>query len=221
MKKLGIIGGAGPLASALFYETLVHECYRRQCPLPEIFLLNYPFNRGLTPAEKRENGAALQTELLHCLNALEAGGVSLAVLVCNTLHLELAKTPRGSVRFLPIPDLVLEEVRARKGTRLLLLGTQNTCSSALYQQSGFTIFHPSSEGQKIVDLAIDHVLEGGIFEADVRLLEDVIKSFPEEIDGVILGCTDLPVLHHHFPVQIDQPIYDSVKIPAKTILRFL
>lgn len=121
MKKLGIIGGAGPLASALFYETLVHECYRLQRPLPEILLLNYPFNRGLTPEENRENGAVVQTELLHCLNALEAGGAAVAVLVCNTLHLELAKAPRGSVRFFPIPDLVLEEIRVQKGTRFLLL----------------------------------------------------------------------------------------------------
>lgn len=97
MKKLGIIGGAGPLASALFYETLVHECYRLQYPLPEMLLLNYPFNRELTPEEKRENGATLHMELLHCLNTLETVGATVAILVCNTLHLELAKTPQGSV----------------------------------------------------------------------------------------------------------------------------
>lgn len=219
MKKLGIIGGAGPLASALFYETLVHECYRLQCPLPEIVLLNYPFQRGLTPEEKQKNGVMVRNELSYCIEALEASGAAVAVLVCNTLHLELRKLNRGVLQFFPIPDLVLGGVK--EGSKLLLLGTQNTCNSSLYQGAGFTIFHPSSEGQKMINRVIDHILEGKILKEDADLLERVIEDSPEEIDGVILGCTDLPVLHHHFPIQSDKPVYDSVKIPAKIILRYL
>lgn len=219
MKKLGIIGGAGPLASALFYETLVHECYRLQRPLPEIVLLNYPFQRGLTPDEKEQNGSAVREELAYCIDVLKERGAEVAVLVCNTLHLELAKLGRGDIHFFPIPDLVLGEVNT--GRRLLLLGTQNTCNSSLYHGRGMTIFHPLPKGQKIVDRVIDHILEGKIVKGDADLLAQVIEDFPEEIDGVILGCTDLPVLHHHFPLQSDKSIYDSVKIPAKTILRYL
>lgn len=221
MKKLGIIGGAGPLASALFYETLVHESYRLGSPLPEIFLLNYPFNRGLTPQESQDNGAIVREELLHCLKVLEEAGAEVGVLVCNTLHLELANVPRGSVRFQRIPDLVLEEIRENKSKRLLLLATQNTCGSSLYHQSDLTIFRPPLEAQKIVDGVIDRVLEGNFREHDSKKIGELIRYFPEEIDGVILGCTDLPVLHHHFPIRSEIPIYDSVKIPGKTIVRFL
>lgn len=219
MKKLGIIGGAGPLASALFYETLVHECYRLQLRLPEIIMLNYPFKRGLTPEENKKNGTAVREELSYCIDALEEGGAAVGVLVCNTLHLELAKIDRGAVQFLSIPELVLNTIK--KGSRLLLLGTQNTCSSSLYQQEDIKILHPLADGQKIIDQAIDHVLEGIISIEDAQLIEQVIRTSLKEIDGVILGCTDLPVLHHHFPLQCDKPIYDSVKIPAKTILRYL
>lgn len=221
MKKLGIIGGAGPLASALFYETLIHESYLQGRALPEILLLNYPFDRGLTPTESREHGLLVRKQLLHCLKALEAGGAAIGVLVCNTLHLELANAPHSTVHFLQIPKLVLQEIYNKKASRLLLLATQNTCSSFLYNQDGTTIFRLASKEQKIVDEAIDRILEGIILEQDARAIEKIICNFPEEIDGVILGCTDLPVLHHHFPLQSPKPIYDSVKIPAKTILRFL
>lgn len=219
MKKLGIIGGAGPLASALFYETLVHECYRLKQPLPEMLLLNYPFIRGLTPKEKKENRSLLQKELLHCLDILQRGGVEATVLVCNTLHLELALLPQHALHFFPIPELVLREIKERGGRRLLLLGTQNTCLSPLYQECGLTIFRPGQ--QKIVDKAIDRVLAGEILESDSLLISELINTFPEEIDGVILGCTDLPVLHHRFPLCTNKAIYDSVKIPAQTILRYL
>jgi aspartate racemase len=219
VKKLGIIGGAGPLASALFYETLVHECYRLKQQLPEMLLLNYPFIRGLTPKEKKKNRSLLRDELLHCLGILKQGGAQAAVLVCNTLHLELALLPQHSLRFFPIPDLVLKKIKKKGGKRLLLLGTQNTCLSSLYQECGLTIFCPTS--QRLVDEAIDRVLEGKVLESDSRLISELINTFPEEIDGVILGCTDLPVLHHRFPLCTNKIIYDSVKIPAQTILRYL
>lgn len=221
MKKLGIIGGAGPLASALFYETLVHECYRLNGSLPEILLLNYPFTRLLKPEEKLQNSFRTQIELNYCLDALKMGGIEIAVLVCNTLHLELAKISLRSIQFQKIPSLVLEDIGERKGERLLLLGTQNTCNSSLYQESGKTIFLPSSDEQQVVDKVIDHILEGKICKEDSSLLDDLIKNYSECIDGVILGCTDLPVLHHHFPLQTELSIYDSVKISAKSILRYL
>jgi aspartate racemase len=209
MKKLGIIGGAGPLASALFYETLVHEIYRSQLPLPEIVLLNYPFERSQSQQQ-------LQCALSNCIQTLEEKGMQRAVLVCNTLHLELAKIGQGAVQFFSIPQLVLGEIKP--GSRLLLLGTEKTCHSALYQMEGVTLFFPE---QQIVEKVIDHILKGKILIEDALILEKLIRDYPEEIDGVILGCTDLPVLHHHFPLQCDLPIYDSVKIPAKTLLRYL
>lgn len=221
MKKLGIIGGAGPLASALFYETLIHESYRLGRPIPEIFLLNYPFNRGLTPEESRDNGITVREELRYCLKALEAAGAEVGVLVCNTLHLELAIAPQGAVHFLRLPDLLLEEIHEKKSKRLLLLATRNTCGSSLYQQKDLIIFHPSKEEQEIVDEVIDRVLMGHFCSKESAKLEKVIHDFPEEIDGIILGCTDLPVLHHHFPIRLNLPIYDSVKIPAQKIVRCL
>jgi len=222
MKKLGIIGGAGPLASALFYETLVYESYRLQRPLPEIVLLNYPFSRGLTPQEKEENGPVVRQELLHCLHAVKNSGATTAVVVCNTLHLELQKLlfPKN-LQAISLPHLVLAEIRAQQKTRLLLLGTENTCNSPLYRKSGLTIFSPSKEGQKVVNEVIDRILEGSVSQADARKIDEVIHTFPEEIDGVILGCTDLPVLHHHVPLKTTKTIYDSVKIPAKTLMRYL
>jgi len=221
MKKLGIIGGAGPLASALFYQMLVHESYRLGRSLPEIFLLNYPFHRGLTPEESRNNGAVVRKELRYCLKTLETVGAEVGVLVCNTLHLELAIAPQEKIDFLRLPDLLLEEIHEKKSKRLLLLATRNTCSSLLYQQKDLTIFHPSLEGQAVVDEVINRVLTGHFCSQDSVKLETIIRTYPDEIDGVILGCTDLPVLHHHFPLSSDIPIYDSVKIPAQKIVRCL
>lgn len=221
MKKLGIIGGAGPLASSLFYETLVHESYHLGYSLPEMILINYPFTRGLTLQEREKNEAYIRNELVHCLNILKLTDAEIGVVVCNTLHSYIFSIPQDGVMFFSLPQLVLREVGTLRNKRLLLLGTQNTCKSPLYRASGLTLVLPSEQEQSLVDRVIDRVLEGKILERDSHALTELVKKFSEKIDGVILGCTDLPVLHHHYPLHSDKPIYDSVKIPAKSILGLL
>lgn len=221
MKKLGIIGGAGPLASSLFYETLVHESYHLGYPPPEIILINYPFTRGLTLQEGEKNESRIHNELAYCLNILKLTDAQRGVVVCNTLHTYIFSIPQDEVLFFSLPQLVLREIGTLRNRRFLLLGTQNTCRSLLYRTSGLTLVLPSEQEQSLVDRVIDHVLEGKILESDSLLVTELMKKFSRKIDGVILGCTDLPVLHHHHPLHSDKPIYDSVKIPAKSILGLL
>lgn len=221
MKKLGIIGGAGPLASSLFYETLVHESHRLDISMPETILINYPFTRGLTIEEGKENEALIYKELMHCLEMLEIIQAEIGALVCNTLHLYLLSLKMKTIPFISLPEILLEEIRKKKHKQLLLLGTQNTCHSPLYKNNEITLLLPSQQGQKLVDEIIDRVLEGVILEKDALLVTQLIEQSTGQIDGIILGCTDLPVLHHHYPFRSDKTIYDSVKLPAKLILGLL
>lgn len=221
MQKIGIIGGAGPLASALLYETLVHESYQQRLQVPEIILLNYPFSRGLTLDERKDNEQKIQHELIYCLEALVKHGVNVAVIACNTLHLYVQSLPQALLKVLSIPHLVLEQARENSHKRLLIMGTQNTCRSDLYRHPEITMVYPSSKAQQAVDEVIDRVLEGTICQEDSALLAEVLatESKRQAFDGIVLGCTDLPVLHHRFPIASGKPLYDSIKIPAKILIQ--
>ncbi|MBM3192732.1 MAG: hypothetical protein FJZ59_00675 [Chlamydiae bacterium] len=214
MKKLGIIGGAGPLASALFYQTLVQESYQMKRELPEIILLNYPFKREVLQ-EKR-----LVEELTTCCKELERNNVFKAVLVCNTLHMELKKIKHGML-FFHINECVIDEIVEKKGKRVLLLATKATCNSTLYYKEGVQFLVPADEEQSVIESVIDNVLKGDLKKSDSEVIESLIKRYRDEIDGVVLGCTDLPVVHHHFPIRTNKRVYDSVKIPAEAIVRLL
>lgn len=219
MKKLGIIGGAGPLASALLYETLIYESLAIGQSVPEIVLLNYPFSRGLSIEEGKNNEQTIEKELEYCLSLLSCCSVDIALLACNTLHLFL-KRLATSIEFYHLPSLVLRAAQQYPHKRLLVLGTQNTRHSGLYQHAQMEISYPSKEEQSLVEEVIDRVLQGRILRQDADLMGAIIKSCisRDAIDGVILGCSDFPVLHHHFPIQTALPIYDSIKIPAKTLV---
>lgn len=218
MKKLGIIGGAGPLASALLYEALIHESYLRGIAVPEIVLINFPFTRGLSLEEGRINQVSLTDELDYCVKFLIKNEVEIGLLACNTLHLTLMNLPLGSIQFYHLPELVLKAALDKKHHRLLILGTENTCRSHLYKKEGIQTVYPSLEFQKLLDEVIDRVLGGKVLREDADLITQVIQHSSNEFDGVVLGCTDFPVLHHRFPIQSDKPIYDSIKLSAKTIV---
>jgi aspartate/glutamate racemase len=75
----------------------------------------------------------------------------------------------------------------------------------------------------VIHHIIHHLLKGQIDASDALTLEYLIRTQAQKIafDAVILGCTELPLLHHHFPIRIDQPLYDSLHIPAKKIGAYL
>jgi aspartate racemase len=223
MKKIGIIGGAGPLASALLYETLVQESYALGRQVPEIVLINYPFTRGLSLQESQENEKMIQHELDYCIQFLAKNGVELGMLACNTLHLFLKQYLHLTIPFFYLPDLVIQAAQAKKHHRLLVLGTQNTCRSHLYQLAETEVIYPSPQDQEMLDSVIDRVLEGKILQTDSCLVSRMIDKIAQQctFDGVVLGCTDFPVLHHRFPIASTKPIYDSIKIPAKTLIGIL
>ncbi|MCB1180521.1 MAG: aspartate/glutamate racemase family protein [Chlamydiia bacterium] len=218
MKKLGIIGGAGPLASALLYETIIRESLKYGDPCPEIFLINYPFTRGLTLAEAQANGGLLQQELNHCIEQLMEQGAEIGILACNTMHRYLIDT--DTLPFISIPSLILQKALEKKHHRLQILGTQSTRESALYEHPQIEVSYPSADKQKILDHVINRILDGTFSSKDSGFIEKIISD-QEETDGVVLGCSDLPVLHHHFPINSKVPLYDSIKLSAKTIYQTL
>ena len=206
MKKVGIIGGAGPLASAYFYRALVEECYHHLQKVPDIILLNIPFKRELTPRTK--------LQLQKGIDLLIREGVDIAALACNTLHLYLQKT---SLPFVPLPKSVMQEALKNKHRTFLLLGTRRTCRSSLYESAELKTVCPSPEDQKVVERIIDSILRGQVLQQDAHLLQQIVERFPTPVDCVVLGCTELPVLFDRFKVKWPLPTYDSIKIGAKNL----
>jgi aspartate racemase len=145
--------------------------------------------------------------------------VEIGILACNTLHLYMQRLPTSSIPFLSLPHTILEKAMENKHHRLLMLGTENTCHSSLYRHPGITILYPHQKEQQLIDEVIDRLLEGKVCQKDAISISRMIVHLADEMafDGVILGCTDLPVLHHHFPIHADKPFYDSIKVPAKIL----
>lgn len=218
-QKFGIIGGAGPYASALLYQSIIKTSYETEKQqAPEIVLLNYPFTRGLTLKESQAHRHQLCTELQYCMNCLALQEVQSFAIACNTLHSFLPGLDLKGMNLLSIPKLVIETALKARLHKLLLLSTATTIRSGLYQHPLIEMITPHALEQESLNAIIDRILAGEILKKDSEELSHLIQActLRDNIEGIILGCTDLPVLHAHYPIETGSlPLLDSIQIPAQ------
>ncbi|HEY5235988.1 MAG TPA: aspartate/glutamate racemase family protein, partial [Rhabdochlamydiaceae bacterium] len=103
-------------------------------------------------------------------------------------------------------------------SRALILSAQPTIDLKLYEQTGLKCIYPEDQNQ--IQKIIHEVAGGEVSNAQAAKLEEIIQSNRSQIDGVIIACTELPLVHRKFPLskQTDLPIIDTVEVLAKRLL---
>ena len=226
LKKLGVIGGAGPLASSLFYESLIFECYKHNYPVPEIVLINHQFTHELRHliTEDTHPDKTIERHLVKCTKTLAESHVGSIIIACNSLHIYLPFLAKEfGIDFFSIPEAVLRNAHQGGYSKLLILGTQNTYYHDLYNHPEIATLAPPPNDQKNINEILVRIFDGKILIEDSLTISKIVKRLSSELDfdGVILGCTELPVLHHYHPFSFNKPIFDSIKLPAREILDHL
>lgn len=220
-KKIGIIGGAGPMASCLLYRLIINECQTqyacaKDADFPEIILISYPFADMVTAQAATENRTILVKQLQECFDRLAYEGAQIVAIACNTLHafLDDVKIPK-TCQFIHIAQATSQYAKRMGLDRLVLLSTSTTAAASIYKDC----IIPNANDLKRVDQVIEKIHSASAGLADAQTLADVAQVYPG--DGVILGCTDLPVLLAQYPhvMTSERVALDTVDILAKEVVR--
>lgn len=141
-------------------------------------------------------------------------------MTCNTAHIlykDLAKL--SEVEFVSIIDAVSEKVKDLGLKRVGLLATQTTIFQGLYYRAlskkGIACFNANLETQKLHEKIIRDVIAGKYVRC--KQMVDQVKQFIEEeaLEGVILGCTELPLV---FPKNELPNVIDCLDVLADKLL---
>lgn len=221
---IGIIGGAGPLASALLYQIIIEEHYRRiqrglQCPLPDILLLNHNFTKGLTIEESTANRTCLVSELEDCMQPLRKAGATKIYIACNTLHSFLPNPLCADI--IHLPQKVMATLRQQKISKVGVLSTETTKQAGLYSDALIDFVFPSHAEQQLINPIFDRILEGRVLRNDSLNIQSIIRNMQDRhnMTAIILGCTDLPVLYREYPFHVSGiAVFDSIRILAEEVL---
>ena len=225
MKKIGLVGGTGPESTLMYYKILNTEIDRITGgeAMPDIAIESVNFTRVWNYVTEG-NYDALIDYLYEKLDALEKGGSEVISLTAVTVHVvydELASEFDRPI--VSIPKAVCEEAVSKGIKRIGLLGTIFTMEKDYMKkdlrEAGIEVFVPNEEDRKLVATRIFEELEKGIVkESTLKELQDVINRMKEEngIEGVILGCTELPLILNQEKCPVE--CFDAVKIHIRKLI---
>ncbi|MBU3966264.1 MAG: amino acid racemase [Euryarchaeota archaeon] len=201
MKRIGIIGGLGPESTIDYYKGIINIFRQRDLAAPEIIIYSADVNRLLELAEAREWNKLVEW-LVEMVNALHNAGAEFAVIGSNTPHIVFDKVKSMSpLPMLSIVDETCKRASNMKLKKLGLMGTKFTMESDFFQKAfhdaSISIIVPMKDEQQFIHNKIISEIALGIIKNSTRQeLLSVVKRMIDEdsIDGLILGCTELPLI---------------------------
>ncbi len=220
MRTLGLIGGTSWESTIEYYRIINEEVAKRLGGWSSAKMLLYSVNfQEFVELMERGEWERIAKKLAEIARTLEAAGAEIILLCTNTMH-KVADAIRNaiSVRFLDIIDCTAAEIRRCGVKKVAVLGTRTTMEDGFYieklAEHGIEAIVPGEEDRREVDRIIFEELCRGIFSEDSkrRLLKIIGKLKEEGCEGVVLACTELPLVIRQ--EDVDLRIFDTTKIHA-------
>jgi aspartate racemase len=229
MKKvIGVLGGMGPLATVDFLRKLIEEtpATRDEDHLP-VIAWSVP-QIPERPAAITGNGESPLPAFLAGIRTLKDAGAIVIAIPCNTAHYWYDDMVReGGLPIVHIADAALDELKARRisGKAVGVIATKGTLAAGFFQQrlaaSGFEcISNHDADIDEYVLPAIVHVKRNELEAASALLKIAVEKLLARGAGGVILGCTETPVVVDRLPSQLADHCVDATRALAKACVKW-
>jgi len=200
MKRLGILGGMGPAASAEFVTRLIQQtpAARDQDHIPFV-LWNEPQIPDRSTSMRNGDDDPLPY-LIDGIQALKYTGCDLIVIPCNTAHFWYHELVKQNIPIIHIVDSIADALRGVNvtNTTIGVMGTQATVEFGLYQymlnRLGWNCTVPTAEEMDTqVQPAIDLIKGGNVEQAKSMLMSVVGSLIDRGATAVVLGCTEIPL----------------------------
>ncbi|MHA2181441.1 MAG: aspartate/glutamate racemase family protein [Promethearchaeota archaeon] len=199
VRRIGILGGMSYESTIKYYELILQKYYEkyRDYSYPEVIIFSLNFQKVID-YERGDKKTMYIEYLMSGIKSLESAGADFIIMAANSPHAvyedleELSDLP-----ILNIVKATIEKAIKENMKTLLLLGIKFTMQSTFYQdyskKLGIKVITPSKQEQDEIDTIIFNELVIGLNkkESQNRIIE-IINSY--DTDGVILGCTELPLI---------------------------
>jgi aspartate racemase len=203
MKTVGVIGGIGPESTIEYYRQLIaaYRALRPDGSYPPI-IINSINLKALVDLFEANNLDKVIELLVSEIKKLAAAGAEYGLLSANTPHIVFDEVRRGSpIPLISIVEATCEAAKASGLKRLGLFGTRFTMQRKFYpqvfSQAKIVLVIPALHEQAYIHDKYMNELVKGTFLPETRqgllAIVDRMKK-DENIDGLILGGTELPLI---------------------------
>ncbi len=222
MKTIGLIGGMSWESSVEYYKIINQEVKKKlggvhSC---ESFMYSFDFAE-IEELQHAGKWDELTKLMIGAAKKLETAGAELILICTNTMH-KMAEDIEAniSIPLVHIADAVSEEIKKSGLKKVGLLGTKFTMEQDFYRSRiekkfNIKVIIPNDYERQIVhDIIYNELVVGRIIESSKEELKKIIKNLElNGAEGIILGCTEIPLLIKQ--ENCDIPIFDTTTIHAK------
>lgn len=225
MKKLGILGGVSFTSTIEYYKKIMNLYFEKYkdyyYPNVVIESLNFQYFTDLENENRME-------EYVNCIQTgiknLKHAGAEIVIMAANSPHsvYDVIEKDAG-IPMISIVDSVAKQAQAMSLKKLLLTGIRYTMSHSFYRdrmkEYGIEIISPDEKQQSIINnIIFGELAVHKINPRSQRDFMDIVEACQREwgVEGVILGCTELPLLAEGLPEPV--PFLDSLELHCKDSL---
>ena len=219
MKKLGIIGGLGPMATIYFMELVVRmtKADNDNGHIPMI-IYNYPDTPDRTEYLLDHSKPNPQPNILEMGENLKKQGCEYFAMPCITAHYfgkEITETIGSG--FINMIEETAKFLNKKKIDTVGLMATDGTVKSKVFEDTlnayGINVVVPSDEKQRLVMKVIYDEVKAGkeVSVNDLYEVKEELKSKGAKL--CLLGCTELSVVKGNYT--LDDEFLDVLEILAK------
>jgi aspartate racemase len=222
MKVIGLIGGMSWNSTLEYYRLINEMIAARLGGLHSARIVLYSLDfEEIECAQRESRWDDAASILSEAGKALKQAGADFLLICTNTMHkVADAVSESSGLPVLHIVDATGNAIREKTLTKVGLLGTRFVMDEPFYgdrlkKRFGIDVVVPAEDEQGIIHRIIyDELCRGEVSvtsrQACLKIIEGLKKRGAE---GIILGCTELPLLIRPGDVRI--PLFDTTRLHAE------
>ncbi len=224
MKVIGLIGGMSWESSAVYYQLINRRVQDLLGGVHNAKIILYSLDFGEIEALQRVGNWKEMGKILgDVAETMEKAGAEVLVLCTNTMH-KLAPIieSRIEIPFIHIADVTGAAIEAQGMKTVALLGTQFTMEQKFYSGRLKTrydlnvITPPLKDRKEIHRIIYDELVKGMILEESRKSYLQIIQRLVDKgAEGIILGCTEIPLLIRQEDCAI--PVFNTTALHAEAV----
>ncbi|QNM86486.1 aspartate/glutamate racemase family protein [Polaribacter pectinis] len=220
MNKIGLIGGITPESTILYYRILNQLNAEKLGAKHSAKVIMNSFDFGeISKLQVEGNWDKLNELMAKAGKSLEKGGATCILICANTMHLCIdAVRNVVNIPVIHIAEATAKQIIEKKLKKVSLLGTKYTMEKDFFKDilTSFgieTIIPNELDRNEIHRVIYDELSKGEINPVSkVNYINIINKQIESGAEGIILGCTEIPLLINQEDVSV--PVFDTTMIHA-------
>jgi aspartate racemase len=226
MKTLGLIGGTS-WASTIDYYRYINEGINEKSggiDFARCIIYSFNFSEIKRLADAGSWDAILQM-VTNASKHLVSSGAEAIILCANTMHYIADRLEKNiNVPLIHITKETAKQIKKRNLKTVALLGTRFTMEFDFFKlklaEQNIKTIVPDKADRDYIHSSIFDELGKNIIKPETkkRYIEMIDKLISSGAEGVILGCTEIPLLIKQEDLNI--PAFDTTRIHSDAAVRF-